>query len=166
MPNGRRADGPHHRSKPGFAILDEQGLPVGEGLETEISAMPVENALCGVTHGRCMMVGDHVEIGQAQSCVIGEIGGFVRAIHELDVADVGRRDDRACGLADVRRAGAHLIDDGPVGTGAAQLLQEKERVAAAHIDAISLGDFVGDVLGGVARHVFHIQLFDLEAEPL
>lgn len=59
-----------------------------------------------------------------------------------------------------------LIDDGPVGTGAAQLLQEKERVAAAHIDAISLGDFVGDVLGGVARHVFHIQLFDLEAEPL
>ena len=135
-------------------------------LETEIGAIPVENALCGVTHGRCMMVGDHAEISQAQSCVIGEIGGFVRAVHELDVADVECRDDRACGLADVRRAGAHLIDDGPVGTGAAQLLQEKERVAAAHIDAISLGDFVGDVLGGVARHVFHIQLFDLEAEPL
>lgn len=38
--------------------------------------MPVENALCGVTHGRCMMVGDHVEIGQAQSCVIGEIGAL------------------------------------------------------------------------------------------
>lgn len=110
--------------------------------------------------------GGHVEISQAQSCVIGEIGGFVRAVHELDVADVECRDDRACGLADIRRAGAHLIDDGPVGTGAAQLLQEKERVAAAHIDAISFGDFVGDVLGGVARHVFHIQLFDLEAEPL
>lgn len=106
------------------------------------------------------------EISQAQSCVIGEIGGFVRAVHELDIADVRCRDDRARGLADVRRAGAHLLDDGPVGTGAAQLLQEKERVAAAHIDAVGLGDFVGDVLGGVARHVFHIQLFDLEAEPL
>lgn len=100
---GRR---PASSQQPGFAILDKQGLPVGEGLETEISTIPVENALCGVTHGRCMMVGDHVEISQVQSCVIGEIGGFVRAIHELDIADVGRRDDRARGLADVQRAGA------------------------------------------------------------
>ena len=113
-----------------------------------------------------MMVGDHAEISQAQSCVIGEIGGFVRAVHELDIADVRCRDDRARGLADVRHAGAHLLDDGPVGTGAAQLLQEEERVAAAHIDVVGLGDATRDAFGGPARHIFHIQLLHLETEAL